>query len=414
MLLDTIAEVSSTLDLDEVLVRVVDRSLDLTGAERGILFLPDTDGEAVPRVVRERGRSHLSLPVQYSRCVTSRVLALGRPEFIEVQAQGQQGYDPSQSFVDLKLRTLMCAPLTSNGRPIGALYVDSRTTGDREFGEDDLRFFTALADSVAIAIENARLHEKALETERLKERLSIAAEIQRDALPPNRLELPGYDIYGVSRPCEETGGDYFDYLVDERPRVGLVVGDVTGHGLGAALYMLNARARLRSSLTWEPDASRVLEHLDRELEREMPSGKFMTLLVTTLDTEDRTVRSISAGHEAPLLLRAGADDFEQLPGRGAGLAMGIGSGWRVSEPCRLEPGDLLVLATDGIPEAHVPVPEGEVKDLWGEKRFRDRLRELRDEDSESIVRGVLAAINEHVGGREPEDDITLIVVKVEA
>lgn len=412
MLFDTIAEISSTLTLEDVLVRVVDRSMELTGAERGILILPDEDGEGVPTVARGRGLGRLPLPVQYSRGVASRVLSGGRPEYIQLDMPGE--IILSQSVVNLGLRTLMCAPLTSNGEAIGALYVDSRSGDGREFDSADLRLFTALADQVAIAIENARLHEKAIENERLEARLQIATEIQQEALPPNRLALPGFDIYGISRPCEETGGDYFDYLDLGPDCSGLVVGDVTGHGLGAALYMLNARARLRSSLSWESDPSLVFAHLDRELEREMPSGKFMTLLVAMLDTSDRTVRCVSAGHEPPVLLRADREEFETLPGRGAVLAVGIGKGWGISEPCSLGNGDVLVLATDGIPEARAPKVGDRPRELWGETRFRETVRALRDEDAEAIVAGVLGAVDEFTAGGEAEDDLTLIVVKVDA
>jgi len=407
MLFDTIAEVNSTLDLGELLVRVVDRSLDLTGAERGILILRDEEGEGAPRVARDSWRERLLPPVEYSRVVANRVLREGVSEVHELHLADTGEFPLTESIHKLGLRTVMCVPLVLQEAVIGVLYVDSRSSQDSAFGPTDLRLFEALAGQMAIAIENARLHEAELAKERLEARYRIAAEIQQGLVPPRSMRVSGLDIHGLSRPCEETGGDYFDILSIGEERVGLVVGDVRGHDLDAALYMLTARAHLRSALHWERDITKVLEHLDAELTNDMEVDRFMTLLFVDLDLREKTLRFVCAGHEPPLLFRAATGGFEALDGHGPMFNLRMGLCYRISEPVGLSPGDVFVLSTDGITEARSPGRE-----LFGGDRLRRAVCSLHERPVEEIVSGVLHRVEAFAGDAGIEDDMTLVVAKV--
>jgi len=404
MLFDTIAEVNSTLDLEELQVRVVDRTLDLTGAERGILLLGD--GEGHPRVARDSDRNFMPQPMEYSHVVADRVLREGKSEVHDLQIADTGEFPLTDSVNRLGLRTVMCVPLVVDDGPIGVLYVDSRISQDAVFGPADLKLFEALAGQIAIAIEKARLHEAALAQKALDERVRIAAEIQSRLVPPRCAEFAGMDVCGICRPYYETGGDYFDISMSEN-RLRLAVGDVQGKGLKAALFMLTARAHLRSSLHWERDAEKVFHHLDDELSLDMMIGEFMTLLLVEVDLEERCFRYVSAGHEPPLLWRAAEQAFEPIEGHGPALALRLNREYRISEPVSLRPDDILVLSTDGIPEAMRAD-----KRLFGEERQREAIRALRKCGAESIVAGMVLTVEDFLGGASLTDDLTMVVMKV--
>ena len=404
ILLETIAEVSSTINLDDLLVSVVDKTLEFTQAERGILMLFDEAGELHIRVARDS--LHRSVPHDqpYSRGTTQKVAKTGKPMCM-IDAASQNEATLGQSILDLRLLTVMCVPLKVMDKTIGVLYVDSKASS-REFKDADLLLFKALSYQLAIAIENARLLQAALEKERMQQELLIARGIQEDLLPPAKLTLPGYDIYGFSRPCDETGGDYFDYIRVREGRLGLAIGDVSGHGIGAALYMATARALLRAFLSTTTNLSKVIGDLNNALERDMATGKFMTLFYGELDLLERTLGYVMAGHNEPLVYRAASGEFEELQSPGMALGFLRDNDYDLAGPVEFSPQDILILYTDGIPEAR-----NRAKDQFGMERMIEAIRSRRTRPAKDIVDGIIRDVTEFAGARGFEDDLTLIVVK---
>ncbi len=410
ILLETIAEVSSTIDLDDLLVSVVDKTLKFTGAERGILLLSDRNGEPTEleaHVARDNAGRDLPLKTTvYSRSIPHKVAAEGRALCL-IDAATAMEASLGQSIVDLRLLTVMCVPLKVKERTIGVLYVDSKASA-REFTESDLKLFKALSYQAAIAIENARLVKEALRAERMQQSLNLARDIQTSLLPRGQLKVAGLDVFGVSRPCDETGGDYFDYLRLPDGRLGLTVGDVTGHGIAAALYMATARALMRAFITTEPDLSKVFYALNNSLERDMGTGRFLTLFYGEVSLVDRRLRYVRAGHDAPLLYHSSEDFFEELESPGANaLGFERDARFEVAGPMSLRPGDILVLYTDGIPETRNATGE-----LFGLKRLRSVVRTFRSRPAREIVDAVFREVSEFSGGTQAEDDLTLIVGKI--
>ncbi|MEN8151781.1 MAG: GAF domain-containing SpoIIE family protein phosphatase [Planctomycetota bacterium] len=406
ILLDTIAEVNFTAELAELFRSVVDKTLGITGAERGILMLFDDEEELRVEVARDSvGRDIPTDGLLYSHTVPEKVLKEGR-EVTMMDAASEASASLGQSILDLRLLTVMCVPLRVKDKTIGLLYVDSKATSREEFRESDLMLFKALSYQLAIAIENARLVSEALERQKLAQSLQIARDIQRRLLPVGGLSLPKHDIYGMSLPADETGGDYFDYIRTPNGHVGLVVGDVSGHGIGAALFMATARALLRALVSSQPDLADVFGELNNSLERDMGTGSFMTLFYGDLDPRENLVRYVRAGHNEPLLYRAALSEFEELSGPGMGLGILRDYEYKVSEPVTLAEGDILLLFTDGIPEAR----------NGGEQFGMDRLRRViearRTRSAREIVDSVVRDVREFAESDQFEDDLTLIVVKV--
>jgi PAS domain S-box-containing protein len=244
-----------------------------------------------------------------------------------------------------------------------------------------------------------------------KRSLELAAEVQRNLLPKRSPRLAGIDLAGRTLSCEEVGGDYFDYLPSRgctASHVDIAVGDVSGHGVEAALLMATSRALLRTQVRSDPcrPLSAVVTALNRQLALDVSdSGRFMTLFYLRIDLESRRLRWVRAGHPAALFFDQSADAFRELGGRG--LALGVSSDWAYTEETGPQAtAGILAIATDGLWEAR-----DKQQRPYGQKRLRDVIRRHAALGAEAIIDKVYADLADHSLGVLPEDDITLVIVK---
>jgi sigma-B regulation protein RsbU (phosphoserine phosphatase) len=249
------------------------------------------------------------------------------------------------------------------------------------------------------------------ERERMQRSLELAMEVQRSLLPQANPRTNGYEIAGTSLYCDETGGDYFDYLDIHDNKSGdtaVVVGDVSGHGIPSALLMATGRAflRLRSSLPGS--IAGIISDVNKQLSKDVyDSGQFMTLFLLTLESAPRRLRWIRAGHDPAILYDPDSDTFEEL--KGDGLALGIDEDWifEENEKADLKPHQIIFLGTDGIWEAHNS--EG---DMFGKASVYDIIRQNSSANAAEIKEAIIDSLNNFRGEAEPDDDVTLVVIKV--
>lgn len=402
ILLDTIAAVTANLDLDVVLHDIVDRSLLVTSAERAILFLGNSPDELSVRVAQQRDGSALGGDLQYSRSLIRRCMESLQPVRSVVQSD-QEALEVGKSVYDLKLRAVMCAPLVARSRTVGVIYVDSRAVR-REFSERDLALFGAISAQLAVSLENARLYADSLEKVRLEKDVEIARRIQQHLVPTVPRDLPGLDLAVRYVAAAQASGDTYDFTPLPRGRYAVSIGDVTGHGVGAALLTHAAQAALRSYLELIDDLSEVVTRLNHRLVATVETGNFMSLLLMVIDPTARTVQYVNAGH--PSLLHVGAHGVTALEKTGMVLGVVGDQQYDVSPFVQLSAGDLLFLHTDGVDEAMSPQRE-----TFSAARLHALLMELRSRSAEQVVAGVERALLEHVDGSF-EDDFTMIAVKV--
>lgn len=416
VLLDAIARVSESRDLESLLEHVVDSAVETTGAERGLLILLDSRGEQIVRVARARDGASGAAgtpqgAVKYSTSVVRKVLDEDTPLRTTVQTDAE-ALELGASVFDLKLRAVMCVPLVSgregqSSHLRGVLYVDSKAA-TRAFKDEDLSLFFALAQHIAIALENAHLNLESLEKVRLERSLEIASEIQGGLMPKAPPQLPGYDVFGWYRPAEHATGDFYDFVRTRDGRLAIVIGDVTGHGIGPALVTATAQASLRSYTKVLPDPGAVVTMLNQDLSERLDDGMFLTLFVAVLST-DGSLQVVNAGHTPPCLWRRDGGRIETLKGTGPALGLMDEFEYTAAGPLILAPGDTLVLFTDGLVEArHRDRPDR----MFDEQGVRAALAELAPTDpsarelTEELVRIVL----EFAGG-EREDDMTVVTVR---
>jgi PAS domain S-box-containing protein len=248
--------------------------------------------------------------------------------------------------------------------------------------------------------------------QRLREReaqLVAAQRIQEHLLPPSSPVVPGFDITGKVLPAEFAGGDYFDYLCLPDGSLGVVVGDVSGHGVSSALLTASTCAHLRSFVADHTDVQEVLAHTNSILCWETEEGRFVTLLFARLDLKSRTVHYVNAGHPSGYVLSQSGDVKAVLESGTLPLAVLPDAEFPVGGPIGLEPNDILLLVTDGIPEARSPEDV-----LFGAERMLDIVRAHRNRKSSEIIAALHRAVHDFTQRAQQIDDLTAVVVKVEA
>jgi sigma-B regulation protein RsbU (phosphoserine phosphatase) len=245
----------------------------------------------------------------------------------------------------------------------------------------------------------------------LRQSLDLAKEVQQNLLPKDDPRFPGLDIAGKSIYCDETGGDYFDFFdnaeVDEN-KYGVVIGDVSEHGIPSALLMASTRAFLRQRSALSGSIARVVTDVNRQLTRDVEeTGRFITLFYLQIDMNKKSLNWVRAGHEPAVLYDPATDRFEELIGEG--IALGINDSWQYAEKKRadLTAGQVILLSTDGIWEARNPQDE-----MFGKQAIYDILRKNSKATAAKIRDAILAEVNQFQQGVEPADDITLVIIKI--
>jgi sigma-B regulation protein RsbU (phosphoserine phosphatase) len=225
--------------------------------------------------------------------------------------------------------------------------------------------------------------------------------------------VAGLDIAGRSLYCDETGGDYYDFIQPadrHRGTIGLVLGDVSGHGIPSALLMATARAFIRQRSHWEGTLADIVQDVNRLLAHDVEdSSSFMTLFYLVLDRANQQLQWVRAGHDPAIIYDPQADRFDELMGEG--IPLGVDADWTftVNERNGLKEGQIIVLGTDGTWEAN------DAKgDMFGKQPLMDTVRRCRDQSAGQILDAVIDALNRFRGSHELEDDVTLLVTKVVA
>lgn len=388
-------ELAGHRPLAELFPVILRLATEAVGATRGVLMTIE-DGELAPRTA-------LGDRFTISKTVRDRVLH-EKASLLVRDATLDQFLKEQVSIVQQQIRSMMAVPLQTSDRVIGLIYVDSPFFV-REFTKEDLSLLTVMANVAAIRIEHARLAEVELAERAFAKELEQAAEIQRRLLPAAPPRTGGLELAAHNAPCRSVGGDYYDFFPYPDGRVLMVVGDVAGKGMPAALLMSSLQARVQVLAEEARDLAALAAKLNRIIASNCPENRFISLFVCVVEPRTGELSYCNAGHNPALIVRA-AGGIERLQ-RG-GVILGIlPSAIYESSVDRLDPGDVLVLFSDGVTEANPPDSEDE----FGEDRLAESIRRRIAEPAEVIVERVLEDVAAWTAGAPPVDDLTLVVAR---
>jgi phosphoserine phosphatase RsbU/P len=326
-------------------------------------------------------------------------------------------------FLALDERLLLIFPLTIQNELLGALVVEENdpqqldmsrvsVSSNRHLREKRLEIATGISQQAALAIQNERFQRNLVERERMDRELQLAHDIQRSLLPPALPNLPGWELGVLWKTAREVGGDFYDLFELPGGDLGLAIADVADKGLPAALYMTHVHALLRAMAQMTRPPAEVLARINDAIAGEGTLGMFVTLVYGVLSPQTGRLVYANAGHNPPILLRAGS---AQAVGRiGGGMALGVERGQQVEQAeLTLQAGEALVLFTDGVTEAFSP--QGQ---MFGQEQLVQAIDRRTPGDTaapvyysaQGIVNAIEDKLTEFRGDQPPEDDLTLLVI----
>lgn len=407
-LLEISRHLGRAVSLNDVLPKLLDSLFSIfLQADRGFIVLKDaTTGRLIPRAVRHR-REDAHEAIRISRTILNGVIA-AKEAILSADAATDARFEMAESIVDFQIHSMMCAPLiTGEGKVLGVIQIDTRDQRHR-FTRDDLEVLASVACQAAFAVENAQLHEVALQEEVMRRELSLAHKVQQGLLPAAPPELPGYSFFDFYEPANHLGGDYFDYIALPGGRLAVTLADVSGKGISAALLMAKLSAEARYCLASEPTPSAAIARLNRVFSESRWEGRFVTFVLAVLDPASHEVALVNAGHLVPLLRRA-SGQVEGVAEEIGGLPLGVDGDCQYDTfRFTLQPGETLALFTDGVTDAMNPVEE-----FYGQERLQQQLSAPCD-DVQSLGRRLFDDVRRFISTRAQLDDMCLACFRREA
>lgn len=402
MLIEVGAELAQTLRTEDLLPKVVDKLFQVfRQADRGFIIMRE-DNRLMAKVVRTRREGDDE--ARFSRKIVNRCMESGQAILSE-DASADAQFDMSQSIADCKIRSMVVAPVLSrtSGQAFGVIQLD---TQDRfkKFTQEDLKLLIAVAAQAGVAIENASMHESLIANAALVRDLELAQRVQQSFLPKGFPKVAGYDFYAHYESAQEVGGDYYDFIPLPGNRLGVMIGDVAGKGVPAALLMAKVSSDARFCTLTEPTLADAIGKLNENLQEAGQLDRFVTFGACVLDIAAHAVTVANAGHQPPLIYRAATKTFEDGCTKDqTGFPLGIMEGMPYEcNTFKLGPGDVVLLYTDGVSESK----------SVGEKDFGvdGVIAALTPGDKSVKAMGarLVDAVHKHATGRKPHDDMTVV------
>ncbi|MFN4245651.1 MAG: GAF domain-containing SpoIIE family protein phosphatase [Brevinematia bacterium] len=429
LVIDLMREIGDTLsvelDMDKIFSTIVNAAIEGTSSKAAAILLKDPIGDTLS-VRYVKGLFPPVKPIKVDQSVVlkeSQIVDIfkstkisigdtylglpastGETLFIKDAEEDPRIIQTAKGMMDIK--SVIVTPLKIQNNIMGVLAVLNKASGGVSHTQSDLSLIQTLADQAAITIRQFEMYKEIVEKKQAERDISIASEIQMNLLPRKFPSSQKLDMYGFSIPAKGVGGDYFDYIRFGQDKVAMIIADVSGKGIPAALIMVMIRSITRTVASLEKDANVVLSQLNNSLSGDIVEDRYATAFYCVLDAERRILNYSNAGHGPLLLFRSKSKEFELLDTEGMPVGIMPGSTYG-HDFVVLDKGDIGVLYTDGITEAM-----NESHELYGMERLQNVIFKNHELSSKEICDKVLEDVNSFVGSAPQHDDETMIVFKV--
>lgn len=394
---------NSTLDLGVLLSLILDLATKNLKADRGTIYLIDAArNELWSKVLKGKELVEIRLPIGTG--IAGYVAKSGKTVNLKDAWRDKRffsGFDIRSGF---QTKTMLCMTMRDReGKIIGVFQILNKKKG--VFDKNDERFLGAFSVHAALAIENAKLHQAIVEKERIEKEIEIAGSIQRRLLPKEIPLIPGYEVDATARPCKTVGGDYYDIIELGGGNYALVVADVSGKGIPAALLVSTLHAALHAYIETNIDLVDLVGKLNQVVFNNTEPERYITFVVALLDTNAGTMTYVNAGHNFPFVIKSDTKEVSLL-GKG-GLPLGMFDGVTFQkETVSLGKNDNVVMYTDGVTEA-MNTSEKE----YSEDRFKRCIVEHSHRPVNDLKGHIISDVEQFTEGQSQSDDLTLLLLK---
>jgi len=402
-LIEVNALISSSLEIDTILENVMTISKKVMNADASSLMrIDEKTNELIYQVAQGSVGEKLKkiVRLKMGQGIAGTVAEEGKPLLLEDAYTHPKFFRGNDEQTGYRTKSMITVPLKVGDRVTGVAQVINRLDG-KPFDQDDLELFLALSSMAAIALENARMHQQILEKQRLVKDMEFARTVQESFLPQKAPEMQSYRFSAHYTPALEVGGDFYDFIHLDKDRTGIVIGDVSGKGVPAALYMAKLGSDMRTLAFTEKSPAEALMKLNDLLAERSRRGMFATLLYLELDASTGKITMSNAGHLPPIVKRA--DGSLARLGAASGAPLGMMPGMKYSQDAvKLERGETVILYTDGIIEAMNAREE-----LYGYDRFEALVKQSGAHPG-ALKESIIGDVNRFTGLSPQHDDMTLV------
>jgi len=402
LMLQITRSLGAATDLQKLLEVIVDAGIRMLNAERGSVLLYDPATKELFSVVAT-GASGIRFSIETGIAgAAARSMQVINVTDAYADERFNKEIDKQTGF---RTRNILSCPLVGyDGELTGVLQLLNKKQGS--FTSYDQQLAEALGSQAGVALQRARLIEHYIEKQRMARDLEIAKEIQHNLLPHADPDIVGYEVVSYFQPCDETGGDCYDFLPLPKNRWMFMLGDATGHGVGPALVSAETRALLRSAASLSSEMAEIIQLVNKLLAQDLPGNRFTTAFLGLLDAAGHNLVYASAGQGPVLFYDAQSGRVEQLEVTGIPLGIMAEFEYAVAKPRALRPGDIIMLLTDGFYEWTNPAG-----DQFGTERASQILLKNAVQPTQKILEAVQSEVRKFVRGSRQTDDLTAIIIK---
>jgi len=395
---------SSALEVDQILDIIMQKSVKAVQAEQGSIMLVTPQQESpLKTLIRHKDFSGSLQSYKVGSFITGWVLKNNQPLIIENLAKDERFHVTEDDLKDV--RTVLCVPITFRAKIIGILTMTNKKTGD-PFNANDMRLLSIIAAQSGQLIRNSQLQEESIEKKHLEHELQMAQQIQQSLLPEKEPVIQKLDIAGYFNPAEAVGGDYYDYIIFDDQKIGVVIADVSGHGPSAALVMTLLKGILHSITNKLISADQALFELNSIVSGIVPPDVFITMMFLIFDLKENILRFSNAGHN-PLLFYDGKTK-SCIPLVLAGCALNLKNEAEYSlKEIPFNKDDIFFIYTDGVIEA-----TNDKMEMFEISRLITSIEEASEKQAVKLINHIKEKADNFTGNKSQDDDIVLIAIKI--